>query len=108
MRSEGLGNRTEFKIVVHGKDGPPQMRGPFQERLILGSLIVILCCRQDIISTPQAGGDRGWNVMIHVELDGHGSNPIDLSFRRMGDGPWLPRSAWIFLARSSMSRSMSG
>src|SRR5271157_4508895 len=95
-------------VIVLGKENAAELGGPIEQAVVVPGRGSIVLAGQHVDPPPtEPYGDRDIHMMIHVELDTHGSRPRSRSLRRPGDSPAPARSSVTRSCRSAMSRSIS-
>ena len=96
------------QVIVLGKENAAELGGPIEQAVVVPGRGSIVLAGQDVDPPPtEPYGDRDIHMMIHVELDTHGSRPRSRSLRRPGDSPAPARSRVARSCRFAMSRSIS-
>ncbi len=101
-----MGDREQ--IVVLGKDDAPELSGSLQQALVVPRCGPIIPTGQYVQPAPaEPFGDSGIHMMIHVEVNTHGSKPRSRSLRRPGDSAAPARRIAMRSCRVSISPSIA-
>ena len=71
------------KVIILREDGPTKPRCTFEDLLVISRIGVVFCTGNHVnTAPPEPVRDGSFDVVVHVQSDGHGRCPRFFSFSR--------------------------